>query len=229
MTKILSIETAASVCSAAVHENGRLLAVQELFIDKSHSGQLTLAIDNLVKNAGLELKDLSAVAVSEGPGSYTGLRIGTSTGKGLCYALDIPLLAVNTLEAMAAQAKKFNLHDALLCPMLDARRMEVYCMLADASGKTIRETEAKVLDEDSFSVELAEGPVIFFGSGAEKTKQLFGNNKNALYWDDVQPSAVGVGILAYEKFKNEQFEDVAYFEPFYLKEFRLTTPKKKLL
>ncbi|BDD10712.1 tRNA (adenosine(37)-N6)-threonylcarbamoyltransferase complex dimerization subunit type 1 TsaB [Fulvitalea axinellae] len=228
MALILSLETATTVCSVALHEDGVLKAKEELFVDKSHSSQLTVAIDNVVKNAGFAYKDLSAVAVSEGPGSYTGLRIGTSTGKGLCYSLDIPLIAVNTLEGMANSIKGFNLDGALLCPMLDARRMEVYCAVYDAEGKELSPTQAVIVEPESYDKYLEQGKVIFFGNGSDKCVEVFGQHPNASFWPNVSPSAEGIGNLAYVKYEQQSFEDVAYFEPFYLKEFRATKPKKNI-
>ena len=145
-TLILSIETSTKVCSVALHKDHQLLACHELFTEKSHSGMLTMLIHNVVHQTGNSLQAIDAIAVAKGPGSYTGLRIGVSTAKGLCFALDKPLLSVNTLEAMVWQLRGFYDQDTLLCPMLDARRMEVYCALFDVAGKLISPTEAKVID-----------------------------------------------------------------------------------
>lgn len=226
MSLILSIETATTVCSVALHHHGQLLGIQTLYIEKSHSGLLAPVIDSLVKYCGFTLSDLSAVAISEGPGSYTGLRIGVSTAKGLCYALDIPLIAVNTLEAMAFGVNKYNISEALLCPMIDARRMEVYCLLADHQMNIVEPTRPEVIEEASFEDVLLKKQVLFFGNGADKCKHVI-NSEHAVFIDDVYPDASNIGFLAVRKFEEQQFEDVAYFEPFYLKEFRMSKPKAK--
>lgn len=227
MALLLSIDTATSVCSVALHENERLLASQHLHIDKSHSGLLTVLVENVLKYADYALQDLTAVAVSEGPGSYTGLRIGASTAKGLCFALGVPLVTVNTLQAMAQGIKKYAEAGSLLCPMIDARRMEVYCMLMRKEGTIVQESQAKVIDETSFAAELKEHKIYFFGNGAPKCESLLGENKNARFVPDEVPSAVYIGELGWEKLKKEDFADVAYFEPFYLKEFHSPKPKRK--
>ncbi|MTI38102.1 tRNA (adenosine(37)-N6)-threonylcarbamoyltransferase complex dimerization subunit type 1 TsaB [Fulvivirga lutimaris] len=227
MSLILSIETSTPVCSLAIHNNGQLLAKELIQKEQSHSSTLNPAIDHLLSICDLSLANISAIAVSKGPGSYTGLRIGTSTAKGLCYALNIPLIAVNTLEAMAHNVARFNLNSAMLCPMLDARRMEVYAMLLDASFKVVEETRPVILDHESYSQYLNASPVLFFGNGAEKVKKVT-DNPNATVLDGVIPDAQYIGELAFEKFRKKEFEDVAYFEPFYLKEFMATKPKSML-
>ncbi|BDD02820.1 tRNA (adenosine(37)-N6)-threonylcarbamoyltransferase complex dimerization subunit type 1 TsaB [Aureibacter tunicatorum] len=231
MGLILSIESATNICSVALHREGQLLGREELFAEKSHSGMMTTVMGNVVTNCGFQLGDLSAVAVSEGPGSYTGLRIGTSSAKGLCYALNLPLIAVNTLHAMAKDVSSYILDEsAILRPMLDARRMEVYTLSCDSNAETvIGDTKPVVVDESSFENDLSKAKVYFFGNGAEKCKPLFGEHENAFFIPDVNTSAHGVGLLAWEKFMKQEFVDLAYFEPFYLKEFHFTTPKKKLL
>ena len=217
MPLILSIETSTKVCSVALHKDSVLLACSEILIEKSHSTYITILIDNIVKQSGEALKNIDAVAVSKGPGSYTGLRIGASTAKGLCYALDKPLIAVNTLEAMAYEVSRYSKDDSLLCPMIDARRMEVYFTLIDSTGIIMEPTQAKVIDEHSFSELLKEKKVIFFGDGAGKCKDVL--KGNAFFVNDVFPSAKNIGALALSKFDKSQFEEVAYFEPFYLKDF----------
>ncbi|MBL6446368.1 tRNA (adenosine(37)-N6)-threonylcarbamoyltransferase complex dimerization subunit type 1 TsaB [Fulvivirga sp. 29W222] len=226
MSLILSIETATAVCSVALHHNGQLIGTQTLYIEKSHSGLLAPVIDSLVKYCGFTLNDLSAVAVSEGPGSYTGLRIGVSTAKGLCFALDIPLVAVNTLEAMAFGVNKYNRSEALLCPMIDARRMEVYCLIATHNMEIVEHTKPEIIDTTSFENFLLKSKVLFFGNGAAKCEEVI-TSENALFIDNVYPDASNVGFIAYRKYQEQKFEDVAYFEPFYLKEFRITKPKAK--
>lgn len=228
MAVIISIETATNVCSVAIHRDGVLIASQELFMDRSHSAHLTNCIDHIVKVAGLELEDLSAVAVSKGPGSYTGLRIGTSTAKGLCYALDIPLIAVNTLEAMAQEVNKFNHHQALLCPMIDARRMEVYQLIMKHTGEILQPTQALVVEHDSFDRWLEGNELWLFGNGAPKTRDVLKHRKGLLYIEDIINNAATVGRLAFDRFKEMHFEDVAYFEPFYLKDFIAKKPRKQI-
>lgn len=222
MPYLLSIETATPSCSVAIHHDDRLLACHSLHVEKSHSGFLAVLIKDMLGYCKLVMTDLSAVAVSGGPGSYTGLRIGTSTAKGLAYSLQIPLIAVNTLEALARQIP--TLDTVSLCPMLDARRMEVYSMVVGPNHSIIQPTEAVVVDESSYVQFLEKGRVLFFGSGAEKCKEVI-MHVNAVFRDDVFPSAATVGSIAFDKFHKGEFEDVAYYEPFYLKEFRPTKPK----
>ena len=226
MSLILSIDTATKVCSVALHEKGQLLASQHLHIDKSHSGLLTVLIDSIVQYAGFELSDLSAVAVSEGPGSYTGLRIGASTAKGLCFSMDIPVIVVNTLQAMAHGMRRFAEAGSLLCPMIDARRMEVYYLLMNREGEVVQPPQPKIIEETSFEEELQAQKVYFFGDGAAKTRDVLGNQSNARFVDGIVPSAVGVGEIGWKKFEAGEFADLAYFEPFYLKEFHSPKPKK---
>lgn len=219
MPLILSIETSTKACSIAIHQTKELLAHSALYMGQSHSEMLTVMIQNLLQTCKLQLKDLQAIAIAKGPGSYTGLRIGTATAKGLCYALDIPLLAVNTLEAMAWYLQTNTLGDFLFCPMIDARRMEVYCAVLNRNLEFIEETQAKIIDESAFSDLLKEKQMLFFGDGAAKCKELLGSSKNAFFIDNFQPSAIAVGYFALQKFEKQAFEDVAYFEPFYLKDF----------
>ena len=164
--------------------------------------------------------------MSSGPGSYTGLRIGVSTAKGLCYALDKPLIAVETLEAMAGGLSLQGIYtDALLCPMIDARRMEVYTALFDTSGNTIKPTAAEIIDENSFAVELTQNKIVFFGDGAAKCRTVLSGSRNAIIVEDFYNSAAHLTQKAYQKYQAGQFENVAYFEPFYLKDFLVTTKK----
>ncbi|GIV39303.1 MAG: tRNA (adenosine(37)-N6)-threonylcarbamoyltransferase complex dimerization subunit type 1 TsaB [Thermonema sp.] len=226
---ILSIETATDVCSVALHNEGQLLASFALHLPQAHGKHLASLIDKLKQELSLDLRQLSAIAVSKGPGSYTGLRIGVATAKGLCYALQKPLIAVNTLEAMAYSARQYNLiQDAWICPMIDARRMEVYCMLIDHRGKVQSPTEAKIIDKDSFSELLSERYVIFCGNGMPKCRSLLEKRERALFMDHVVPHAEAVGALAWQRFQEGAFEDVAYFEPFYLKDFIAGKPKSKI-
>ena len=225
MTNILSIETSTKACSVALHSEGVLRSFSQYFIEKSHSSILTPLIGETVKHSGLEMSDLSAIAISEGPGSYTGLRIGTSTAKGLCFGLDIPLIAVNTLLAMASGVAKTVEGGSLLCPMLDARRMEVYSLLSDGDLNLIRRVEPQIVDENSFSEYLESAEVTFFGNGSDKCRTVI-KSKNARFIDDIHPSAKEIGTLACEKFEKQGFVDLANFEPFYLKAFKAGKPKQ---
>ncbi|MER0442423.1 tRNA (adenosine(37)-N6)-threonylcarbamoyltransferase complex dimerization subunit type 1 TsaB [Emticicia sp. W12TSBA100-4] len=245
MPTILSIETSTKACSAAIHHDGKLLSASELYNEKSSSGMLTTLIEHVVKTASLTLQDIDSIAVAKGPGSYTGLRIGVSTAKGLCFTLEKPLIAINTLEAMAflmfdvgcwMLGKKNNStssinHQPLLAPMLDARRMEVYCAVYKADTlEVIEPTQAKIIDETSFADLLENHQIIFFGDGAEKCRATLGGNLNAVFLNHtIFPSAKSIGALAVHAFEQQQFENVADFEPFYLKEFVGTTPKKTSL
>ena len=222
MALILQIETATQTCSVALTQDGKLLYFLEKTERNIHAGAITVFIEEIMLKAGKQYADLDAVAVSMGPGSYTGLRIGVSTAKGLCYALDIPLIAVNTLEAMANGFINncFSVNpQTVFCPMIDARRMEVYCAVYNYKNELILETEAKIIDEQSFSDLLNQYVVYFFGDGAAKCETDLGVHLNARIMNDFENSASHLTSLAFEKFKNKQFEDIAYFEPFYLKDF----------
>ena len=224
MPLILNIETATTVCSVALAKDGELLSYKEQNEGYTHAENLTVFIEEVVSKSGYAFKGIDAIAVSKGPGSYTGLRIGVSAAKGLCYALDKPLLSINTLEHTALFAMnnlKSNVSNltSLFCPMLDARRMEVYCAVYGSQLNCIKETVAEIIDEHSFSELLKENKIIFFGDGAAKCKELLSKNANAIFIDDIFPSAKNMVTLSEEVFKNKQFEDVAYFEPFYLKDF----------
>ena len=237
---LLSIETSTSACSVALHDADALLGCHELHTERTSAAMLTTLIGDLVKHTGHALSDLDAIAVAKGPGSYTGLRIGVSTAKGLCFALDKPLLAVNTLEAMTEQIRpvlslvsgQIRQTDSSLtfCPMIDARRMEVYCAFYDKNGREIRPTVAEIIDEHSFAELLAQGPVVFFGDGAAKCQAVLGKHPNAIFpTEPVVPSARTVGRLATALLAESQFENVATFEPFYLKEFMTTQPKRAVV
>jgi tRNA threonylcarbamoyladenosine biosynthesis protein TsaB len=231
MANILLIETATQVCSVGIACDGKILSIRESHDQRSHSALITSFIAEVLIEANLEFGQLDAIAVSKGPGSYTGLRIGVSTAKGICFALDKPLLAVDTLESMAkgfqqAYRNKIS-EDDLLCPMIDARRMEVYTALFDAGGNMIQPTEAKIIDENSFSDLLLEHRIWFFGDGAQKCKSAFNDRSNALIIEDFNPSAEYLSHLAEMRFQSGDTEDLAYFEPFYLKEFIAGLPKVK--
>ena len=223
MSLLLSLETSTTVCSVALHENEVLLATAEVHREQSHASKLAVLIDEVVRWADVKVGDIRGVAVSSGPGSYTGLRIGASTAKGLCYALSVPLVAVGTLEILAAQMNKANITGARLCPMIDARRMEVYCQLFDAQNAALQPVEAKIIDEQSFVAELNRGPILFFGNGAEKCREVI-RHPSALFVSGVTPSAVSLGALASKKFLRNEVEDLVHFEPFYLKEFMVKKP-----
>jgi tRNA threonylcarbamoyladenosine biosynthesis protein TsaB len=226
---ILALETSSPICSIALHmvEDGRLVGQSELRLEKSHSTHLTVLIEQLVANTGHTLRDLVAVAVSDGPGSYTGLRIGAAAAKGLCFALDIPLVAVGTLPALAHQiaARMPRADTYLYAPMLDARRQEVYTALYHADGSELAAPAPLILTSESLAEQLAYHSVLFFGSGAAKFQSLVSDNPNAVFLADIQPSAVSVGELALGAYQRREFQDVAYYEPFYLKEVYTTTPK----
>ncbi|MBV8388744.1 MAG: tRNA (adenosine(37)-N6)-threonylcarbamoyltransferase complex dimerization subunit type 1 TsaB [Mucilaginibacter sp.] len=220
MSLILQIETATTVCSVALSENGNVLAYKEIQQRNVHAEVITLFIDEVLKMADKQYGDLSAVAVSCGPGSYTGLRIGISVTKGLCYSLDIPFIAIETLEAMTdGMITEAAADNALFCPMIDARRMEVFTAVFDADGNRVKPTSAEIIDQDSFSDLLKANKIIFFGDGAAKCKEILGTNANAHIIPDFQNSAKYLTKKAAEKFAAKDFEDTAYFEPYYLKDF----------
>ena len=209
---ILHLETATKVCSVAISNNGTVISIKETVSDGYiHSESLTLFIQDVLNQAQLALADLSAVSVSAGPGSYTGLRIGLSTAKGLCFALNIPLIAIDTLTALKNVIPSGEMP---VIPMLDARRMEVYAQVFDANGKTLQEIDAIVLTEDSFS---DFEPFIVLGDGAAKCKEMWGH-RNITWNEKVLSSAKGQATIAYEKFQKKEFENLAYFSPIYLKD-----------
>jgi tRNA threonylcarbamoyladenosine biosynthesis protein TsaB len=227
MAKILQIETATAICSVAVSVNGETISFKEEQGQNLHAANLTLFIDEAVKAAGLNYQELDAIAVSKGPGSYTGLRIGVSTAKGLCYALDKPLIAIETLEMMAAGfLSESPGSSGLICPMIDARRMEVYTAVFDPVLNILLPTEAKIIDETSFNELLLQQVITFLGDGAEKCAEVL-THPNAKFDAANFNSAIYMSRLANEAFSNSKFEDVAYFEPFYLKDFVVTPSKKQ--
>ncbi len=217
MSLLLSIETATPVCSVALHAEGQLVAMSSLHIAKSHAESLLQLIDGLLNVSRYTKEDLEAIAVS-GPGSYTGLRIGVATAKGLCYSLGIPLIGIDTLTAMAAGMIKHCHQDILLCPMIDARRMEVYCLLADREG-IVAPPHARVVDHNSFSEWLTDHPILFFGDGSGKCKSVLGGQQHVFFVEDIHPNAVSIGAVAYEQLRSNVFEDLASFGPMYLKPF----------
>lgn len=228
MAFILNIETATRVCSVSLGKEGKTIASKETQIANSHAEYLSVFIEELLENNNLKPGDLDAVAVSMGPGSYTGLRIGVSTAKGLCYAIDKPLIAVPTLQSMAFGALQMkNEKESLYCPMIDARRMEVYTAFFDGKNKEVRKTQADIIDEHSYKEYFENHTVYFFGDGASKCKDAFQNYTNANFVDNFTMSAQNMIHIAENKYHNNDFEDVAYFEPFYLKEYKAGKPKVK--
>ncbi len=226
MAVILNIETSTRVCSVALAVDGVVKAIKESKVKNSHAEQVTLFSEMVVEKAGFTFEQLDAIAISKGPGSYTGLRIGVSTAKGYCFALDKPLISVGTLDAMAwglvnaLRNKKQLLYAYYYCPMIDARRMEVYDAVYDYKLNKVKEVNATILDKDTYAEYFADIAVVFGGDGAEKAKELYFNIKGKAYFlDGFEPSSMHMALLAEQKFQNSNFEDVAYFEPYYLKEF----------
>ena len=216
MALILNIETATTNCSVSLSKDGETLVLKEDYNNSySHAERLHVYIEDVLKTANIESSDLDAIAISKGPGSYTGLRIGVSAAKGLCYALDKPLISIFTLEALAHQ---INIVKGIIVPMLDARRMEVYSAIFDSEYNQIRDTQAQIIDETSFNEYLEKSKVYFIGNGVEKTKNVI-SHPNANFVEDKLPSAKEMSILAFNKYRKKKFENVAYFEPYYLKDF----------
>ena len=221
MIYILNIETATKNCSVSLAKNGGTILCKEIAeLGYSHAEKLHVFIEEILKETGVSVQDLNAIAVSKGPGSYTGLRIGVSTAKGLCYALGIPLISVDTLQVLAEQVVVEN---GLIVPMIDARRMEVYSAVFDTNHNKIMEVQAEILTEESY-VEITEA-VYFIGDCQEKCKTVLTKNNFNFLPEIVYPSANEMSGLSYEKFTKNEFEDVAYFEPFYLKDFLTARPK----
>ncbi len=223
MTLLLSLESSTTVCSAALHEDGELLLAREVHTPQAAASQLTLLIDELFATTGIKRRDLVAVAVSAGPGSYTGLRIGTATAKGICYGLDRPMIALDSLHVLASSLP-VQPDNRLLCPMIDARRMEVYCCLVTPSLNVVEPTQAKIIDDTSFVDRLSNQIIVFHGNGAAKCREII-RHPNALFIDDSYPNAAAMGTLAFRKFEAREFVDLRTFEPAYLKEFVAKTKK----
>jgi tRNA threonylcarbamoyladenosine biosynthesis protein TsaB len=222
LSYILNIETATKNCSVALAKDGKTILCKEIAEEGySHAERLHVFIEAIIKDAGLALQDLSAIAVSQGPGSYTGLRIGVSAAKGLCYALDIPLIAVDTLQALAAQV---TISSGLIIPMIDARRMEVYSAIFGPTLEKKREVLAQIIDDNSF--EDREETLYFVGDCADKCKPVLTKENHVFLEEIVYPSAKEMSAISFEKFKINDTVDVAYFEPYYLKDFMITAPKK---
>jgi tRNA threonylcarbamoyladenosine biosynthesis protein TsaB len=222
---LLLIESSTQICSVALSRDGQLISIREINEPNRHAEKLTVFIDEVMKESGCTFTQLDAVAVSMGPGSYTGLRIGVSAAKGICYAVDKPLIAVGTLEAMAYGMRNEAKEGDLLIPMIDARRMEVYTAIYDHNGNMLQEVSPMILDENSFSkiqTPNHQSPItnlLFSGDGMPKAKELLSKIPNAVFTDAGNCSAKHLMIPAEKKFLEKNFEDVAYFEPFYLKTF----------
>jgi tRNA threonylcarbamoyladenosine biosynthesis protein TsaB len=234
MAFILNIETATPLCSVALSRDGKILSLRETLEEKSHASKLTVFIEEMLLEENTSISDLDAVAVGKGPGSYTGLRIGVSTAKGLCYGANKPLIAVSTLHIMFKNAVaksddtlKHSSGRVLYCPMIDARRMEVFTCILDAQGNEVENVTAKIIDKDTFTTFLEENTMVFFGSGMEKCRDVL-LHPNAVLIPDVHPVSSALAGLAEEAYSNQLFENIAYFEPFYLKDFVATVSKKGL-
>ena len=234
MSLILCIETGTDICSVGLSRDGELISLRESDEGRDHARNVALFVDELLRENDIAAEELSAVAVGMGPGSYTGLRIGVSFAKGLCYGLQIPLVAVGSLDSMVQVAREDheagiidvdNWRDAVLCPMVDARRMEVYTQMFDTQGQPLNEVKAEIVTEESFKEWRGERQLVIFGNGAAKCREVL----NDATYINVTPSARGLAALAHQRFEAGQTEDIAYFEPFYLKDFIIIPSKKKLL
>ncbi|MGB5990321.1 MAG: tRNA (adenosine(37)-N6)-threonylcarbamoyltransferase complex dimerization subunit type 1 TsaB [Marinifilaceae bacterium] len=231
MSTIINIETSTEVCSVALCKDNKVIALKENKEGLNHAKLVTIFVDAILEEAEIDIKEIDAIGISKGPGSYTGLRIGVSTAKGLCYGAQIPMIGINTLQAISVEAIKRaeNIDkDTWFCPMIDARRMEVFCAFFDTNNKQQEDIKAVIVDQDSFKEILTKRKVVFFGNGAEKCKETI-THKNAIFIDNIRNSAANMAALSNEAFKNQSFEDIAYFEPFYLKDFVAIPSKKKLL
>jgi tRNA threonylcarbamoyladenosine biosynthesis protein TsaB len=233
MALILNIESSTEVCSVSLARNGKILDTVENLMGQNHSRLLTVYIEEVFQKTNLTMSDLEAVAVSGGPGSYTGLRIGVAAAKGICYALNKPLISITSLASMAdhvtANSQYYNLPEGnlLFCPMIDARRMEVYTALFDRNGKMIRAIQADIIDSESFKDYFSGSRIAFFGNGADKCKSVI-TDHNAIFVENIRTSAAFMAKLAQEAFEKKEFQDVAYYEPFYLKDFVATIPTKNV-
>lgn len=230
MNTILNIDTSTTVCSVALSAEGECLSMRKDESGNNHSRVIGVFTQQLLQDADSNGWKVAAVALSQGPGSYTGLRIGTSFAKGLCYGMNIPLIAIPTLKimawAVAQRLKAEGVHtDALLCPMIDARRMEVYSAVYDMELNEAEAVSAKIIDQESFSDLLANRKIYFFGNGSNKCKDAI-TSHNATFIDGVNPLATDMAVMAHEAYNKKEFADVAYFEPFYLKDFIATKPKR---
>lgn len=226
MAYILHIESSSTVCSIALSDNASLLAIKELDNGYTHAENLHLFIQDVLNEASITPSQLNAISVSNGPGSYTGLRIGFSAAKGLAYALQIPLITIDTLQALTVMALKKTTAKALYCPMMDARRMEVYCAVYTQELNEVLPVNAIVLNEESINTFIKNEPVYFFGDGMPKAKALLSNLPGAHFIDNITASASALIHLAHQKYEQNEFADTAYAEPNYLKEFFFTSAKK---
>lgn len=229
MARLILIETATALCSAAIADGDRIISYRESNEDRAHASLTAVFIDEMLKETGLGIKDCDGVCVSMGPGSYTGLRVGVSTAKGLCFGAGIPLLAVGTLDILARQAADDKLLPdgcRYIIPMIDARRMEVYSAIFDSQFRQLTETAPEIITQESFRSQREEGPVLFIGDGAGKCSEILASE--GAHFAQCCPKASSMLAPAMEEYKEKRFKDVAYFEPFYLKEFVATVSKKKL-
>ncbi len=232
MALILSIETSTRNCSVALSDNEHLLSLRESDQGNEHAARIAVFVDEVLRENGKRCADIEAVAVGSGPGSYTGLRIGVSTAKGLAYSLDCPLIAVNPLQAMALAAAEKSRQDgcgtnALFCAMTDAGRMEVYAALYDGSGMEVRQVAADIVDEHTYAEYLRKGDLFFCGDGCGKCRPVLQSMPNVRFYEDIRPSARYMPVWASRAYVRKAFEDVAYFEPFYLKDFIAGKPHVK--
>ncbi|MCL2416959.1 MAG: tRNA (adenosine(37)-N6)-threonylcarbamoyltransferase complex dimerization subunit type 1 TsaB [Bacteroidales bacterium] len=223
---ILSIETSTPICSVAIAKGGEVLAIRENHEGLSHATLTAVFVEEVMKEVNLKLEDLDAVAISKGPGSYTGLRIGVSIAKGLCYALNKPLIAVSSIQALAQTATRYYDENHFYIPMIDARRMEVYSAVYDAKGDCLRDVQADIIDENSYS-DFTKQPIVLLGDGAKKCEEIFKNCPQISIDETLKFSAKNMISLAQTAFENKDFVDVAYFEPFYLKDFIAGKPSVK--
>lgn len=227
MAVILNIETVTTVCSVSVSDKNDIITFEEVNGGFTHAENLHVFIKEVMQQAGLKFSQLDAVSVSKGPGSYTGLRIGVSAAKGIAYAINKPLISLDTLQLMARNAVMKVSEDALYCPMLDARRMEVYCACYNPGLETILPVQALIVDEESIKQFDLGRNLIFFGDGMQKCKTVLEKLPDVKFIDGINPSSECMANLAFSKYLNKNFEDVAYFEPFYLKDFLITSKKIK--
>lgn len=228
MSLILGIETSTKMCSVAINKDSKLLAFREQGGNYSHAELLAIFIKEVCDDAKISLQDIDYVAVGRGPGSYTGLRIGTSAAKGICYAIEKPLISIDTLKIMTFKVIESGFYqDYLFCPMIDARRMEVFTSVYNSKLEEIIPISAKIIDENSFSELLKSEKILFFGDGADKCKSVLKKHTNAIFIDNIEPSSIQLNLLANKMLNNNPlFEDVAYYEPFYLKDFITTSGNK---
>jgi tRNA threonylcarbamoyladenosine biosynthesis protein TsaB len=225
LSLILNIETATSVCSVCLSDNEKIIAYKELNEGFTHAENLHVFVRDVLKESGHTIHELEAIAVSKGPGSYTGLRIGVSAAKGLSYALNIPLIGVDTLQIMTSAVVDKTEKGPVYCPMIDARRMEVYTAVYDSNLNTMVPVNALIADENTVQQFISYSKIYFFGDGMAKCKELLQKFPNAFFIENIFPSSKNMAEIALQKFKEKKFEDVAYFEPYYLKEFFITSKK----